>query len=97
MDKVIDRQTLVENMDQIVAGAATGETRFIVAGQGTADVVIARVEGVRQARTEDGREAMQALWTEVRALNLPPMTTDEIDEEIAAYRREKREAAARGC
>lgn len=95
MDKHINTRTLVEQAEEIVAEAAAGTTRFIVQGAG-AEVVIARMDVLPQPDVPEGRKAMEALWADVGAYDLPPMTMDEIDEEIAAYRREKREAAARG-
>lgn len=95
MDKVIDTRTLVEQADAILDEAGTGTARFTVARDGKPDVVIsgpAAADGPTDLHERFG-QALERIWAHVEARGLPPMTMEEIDEEIAAYRREERDAA----
>lgn len=97
MDKIIDTRTLVEQADAILDEAGTGAARFTVARDGKPDVVIsspAIVDAPSDLHERFG-QALDRIWAHVEASGMPPMTMKKIDEDIAAYRREKRDAASK--
>lgn len=99
MDRHIDARTLSENLDEILEEAATGVARFVVTVNGHSCVIMQTTHLAEADPTPEDDvaarfgQALDGMWANTEARNLPPMTMDEIDEEIAAVRRERREAA----
>lgn len=92
MNKLIDARTLAEHLDEILDEAASGMTRFVVSREGKPHVWLVPEANVSLPKPPEG--LLEAVWASVEARGLPPLTMDEIDEEIAACRREKRKVGA---
>ena len=93
MNKHIDARTLSTELDQIIDEAGRDHARYVVDRDGAPSVVIMSL-GEYQRLTPDG-DWLEKLWADAKSRGLDKMTMEEIDEEIAAYRREMAEAEAK--
>ena len=89
MERHIDEHTAETQLKQIMNLAASKQLRFVVDRQGEPSVVIMSVqEYIRLAMPAP--DWLQAAWKESKENGLDTMTMEEIDAEIAEYRREKK-------
>jgi len=95
MERRIDAHTARTQFGQIMDRAVKNNERFIVARRGEPSVVILSVQDFMRIASP-APDWLQRAWDHSKRNGLDRMTMDEIDAEIAAYRREKAEATARG-
>ncbi len=89
MESRIDEHTAETQFKQIMDLAANNHQRFVVErGEDPAIVIMSVEEYLRSA--VPAPEWLKAAWRESKENGLDTMTMDEIDAEIAEYRREKR-------
>ena len=88
MERHIDERTAETQLKQIMDLAANERLRFVVDRQGEPSIVIMSVqEYIRLAMPAP--DWLQQAWKESKENGLDTMTMEEIDAEIAEYRREK--------
>ncbi len=93
MNKHIDSRSLPLQLDRVIDEALRDNTHTIVDRDGRPAVVIMSV--AEYLRTNPNPDWLEAIWADSRARGMDTMTMDEINPEIAAYRREKADAARR--
>ena len=86
MNKHIDARTLSEHLDEYLDEAAHGTTQLLVSRDGKADVVLTLAPS--DAALPPPPDWLQALRDNAKARGLDRMTTEEIDAEIDAARRD---------
>jgi PHD/YefM family antitoxin component YafN of YafNO toxin-antitoxin module len=88
MQSRIDEQTAEIQFKQVMDQAANNRQRFIIDRQdGTAVVIMSMQDYLRLSIPAP--DWLQAAWKESKENGLDTMTMEEIDAEIAEYRREK--------
>jgi hypothetical protein len=88
MERLIDEHTAETQLKQIMNLAANERLRFVVDRQGEPDIVIMSVqEYIRLAMPAP--DWLQQAWKGAKDRGIDTMTMEEIDAEIAEYRREK--------
>jgi hypothetical protein len=92
MERRIDAAVAASQLGQIMDQAVKSNDRFIVDRGEEPPVVILNVGELLRIATPVP-EWLQAAWNGARERSLDSMTLDEIDAEIAAYRRELAVAA----
>ena len=89
MESRIDEQTAETQFKQVMDQAANNRQRFIIDRQDGSAVVIMSVQDyIRLAIPAP--DWLQKAWKESKENGLDTMTMEEIDAEIAEYRREKK-------
>jgi hypothetical protein len=91
MERHIDEHTAETQLKQIMDLAANNHQRFVVDRQGEPAIVIMGVqEFIRLAAPAP--DWLQEAWKGAKERGIDTVTMEEIDQEIAAYRREKASA-----
>ena len=92
MDRHIDARTPSENLAEILDQAASGAAQFVASGIHGGSVEIRALTVPEAAALPPTAGWPESVWTGIEARGLPPVSMQEIDAEVAAYRREKRDA-----
>jgi len=91
MERHIDEHTAEPQLKQIMDLAANNHQRFVIERQGEPAIVIMGVqEFIRLAAPAP--DWLQEAWKVAKERGIDTMTVEEIDQEIATYRREKASA-----
>ena len=93
MDQPIDI-TPPETMDEIMDAVTRDGTHRVIERQGKDSVIVMSMHAYWDLKLGPASEELQRCWAAAEAAGLDKMTMDEIDEEVAAYRREKAAAEA---
>lgn len=95
MDQRIDARTAAADLDRIMDTVTAGELHLYLDREGKSSVAMRSI--AEYLRLRPAPDWPEALWADAEARGLNEMTMEEIDEEIAAYRREKvLQAASQG-
>lgn len=89
----ISALTVEKEFDRIMSRAVEHRERFLVDWRGEPGVVIMSIDEYIRAIVPE-HPALTAIHEESKRVGLDKITMEEIDEEIAAYRREKRAVPA---
>jgi len=89
MNRRVDAHLARTQFGQIMDRAVQNNERFIVERRGEPAVVIMSVQDFVRA-TAPAPDWLQKAWSGAKKRGLDKLTSQDIDDEIAAYRREKR-------
>jgi prevent-host-death family protein len=92
MNRRIDAHTARTQFGQVMDRAVGSNERFVVDRRGEPAVVILSVQDYL-ANVQSAPDWLQEAWAGAKKRGLDKLTMDEIDTEIGAYRREKRNPA----
>ncbi len=91
MNRRVDAHVARTQFGQLMDRAVRDRERFVVERRGKPAVVIMSVEDYLESAS-DAPDWLKQAWADSQAAGTDKMTMDEINEEIAAHRREKRAA-----
>jgi prevent-host-death family protein len=91
MSRRVDAHVARTQFGQLMERAVRNNERFIVDRRGEPAVVILSVQDFLE-NVQTAPDWLRHAWEGAKARGLDKLTMDEIDAEIAAYRREKRAA-----
>ena len=91
MSRRVDAHVARTQFGQLMDRAVRDKERFIVERRGEPTVVIMGVEDFLE-NALDAPDWLRQAWVDSKAAGMDKMTMDEINEEIAAHRSEKRAA-----
>lgn len=91
MSRRVDAHVARTQFGQLMDRAVRDKERFVVERRGEPTVVIMGVEDFLE-NASNAPDWLKQAWADSKAAGTDKMTMDEINEEIAEYRREKRVA-----
>ena len=89
MSRRVDAHVARTQFGQLMDRAVRDKERFVVERRGEPTVVIMSVEDFLE-NASDAPEWLKRSWAGAKERGVDKLTMEEIDEEIAAYRREKK-------